>query len=53
MQFYVDISAAKEVASTVGLGFTQHVQVLSLRLEDAVRRRTLEIRKFRKIRGGL
>ena len=47
VQVHVDSSAAKAVASRVGLGKTRHIEVRYLWLQEAVRRRRLEIRKIK------
>ena len=47
VRLHVDSSAAKPVASRVGLGRTRHIEVRYLWLQEAVRKRKLEIRKIR------
>ena len=47
LRIYVGSSAAKSVASRVGLGRLRHLEVKFLWLQDAVRQRRLELRKVR------
>ena len=49
LRVHVDSSAAKSVASRVGLGKLRHLEVKFLWLQDAVRKKRLQLRK---VRGG-
>ncbi len=44
---WVDSSAAKSMASRVGLGRVRHMEVKLLRLQEAVRKKRLEVGKVR------